>query len=360
MSLKYLARYRFNTDDPAGEEAGLRDLAVETGTLATTTDSTHGTALYLDGQTSLLSAGNLDEISGEQERTFSFWVRVDDVSDFRPVFSYGELQAPNAFVWYASNQDSASPEFYDYADRSTDITTISQGSWVFFTITYSSDVLKVYIDGNFSSTLHVGTLVTGTIDPLRIGTDGIGEYFKGAILDLRVFQGVLGDEAIQYLFSSGPNYEPPLGTSYAQEYDTRGLVMSGGLVCRSTTGIQQQGRIQNEHFFAYTDESGIVEAARIEHTLDTDSGNVKYKVRDTDNTLKTVLESTPKQTTFTNNGKAILFSADGVSVLSDTIGGMYFGAGRDFRITVNNDKFVVQAFSSATEDYVTKLEISSQ
>ena len=360
MSLNYLARYRFNTDDPAGEEAGLRDLAVETGTLETTEDSTHGTALYLDGQTSLLSAGNLDEISGDQERSFSFWVRVDDVSDYRPVFCYGELQSPNAFVWYASNQDSKSPEFYDYVDRSTDTTTISQGSWVFFTITYASEILSVHIDGNLSSTFDVGTLMTGTTDPLRIGTDGIGEFFKGAILDLRVFEGVLDDEAIQYLFTSGPNFEPPLGTSYAQEYDTRGLTISGGLVCRSVTGIQQRGRVQNDHFFAYTEQSGIIEAARIEHTLVTDTGNVKYKVRDSTESLKTVLESTPEQTIFTNSGKAILFSADGVSILNDTVGGMYFGAGRDFRITVNNDKFVVQAFSSVTEDYVTKLEISSE
>jgi hypothetical protein len=361
MSLKYFARYRFNTDDPAEEETGYRDLAIETGTIETTVDATYGSALILDGQTSLLSTGSFNEISGDQERSFSFWVRIDDITDFRPVFCYGELDSPNAFVWYASNETSALPEFFDYSDRSTDTTVITPGSWVFYTITYSSTNLLVYINGTLSSTLNVGTLTTGNIDPLRIGTDGIGEYFIGAMLDLRVFDSVLQTEAVSYLFQNGPNFEGPLGTSYAEEYDTRGLSMSGGLICRSTYGIQEEGQVQKDHFFAsctVNDESVIVEAARIENSRDGISGNIKYKVKDIDDTLKTVIETTPAQTTFTNNEKAVLFSSEGVSVLNESIGGMYFGAGRDFRITVNDNKFVVQAFSSVTEDYVTKMEIS--
>ena len=358
MSLKYFARYRFNTDDPAEEESGTRDLAVETGNIASEMDNVHGPVLLLDGQTSLLSTGNFNDISGNQERSFSFWARIDDITDYRPVFCYGELDSPNAFVWYASNESSASPEFYDYSDRSTDSTTITTGTWVFYTITYSTPNLLVYIDGSLSSTLNVGSLTTGTIDSLRIGTDGIGEYFTGALLDLRVFQSVLDPDAVSYMFKNGPNFESLLGTSYAEEYDTRGLFMSGGLMCRTTYGIQQEGRVQKDHFFA-THQSEIVEAARIEHGRETDgTGNIKYKVKDNDDTLKTVIETTPKQTTFTNNDKSVVFSSEGVSILNESTGGMYFGAGRDFRITVHDNKFVVQAFSSIRDDYVTKMEIS--
>lgn len=361
MSLQYFARYRFNTDDPAEEEAGVRDLAVETGTIQSEVDSVYGSVLLLDGQTSLLSVGSFSDISGNEERSFSFWSRIDDVLDFRPVFSYGELESPNAFVWYASNE-SAFPEFYDYASRWTDTTVIVPGTWVFYTLIYSSTDLQVYIDGSLASTLNVGTLTTGTIDPLRIGTDGVGEYFKGALLDFRVFDHVLEADAVSYMFRNGPNFEEPLGTSYAEEYDTRGISISGGLMCRSTYGLQQEGRVQKDHFFVtrtVDDETENVETARIEHSREIDgTGNMKYMVRDTDSTLKTVVETTPKKTTFTNNDKSVVFSSEGVSILDESTGGMYFGAGKDFRLTVDNNKFVVQAFSSATDDYVTKMEIS--
>lgn len=365
MSLKYFARYRFNGSDVAEEDYGLRDLAVESGNIDTIDDATYGSCLALNGMTSLLSTGSFTNIADDTDRCFSFWAKTNPSSatnpDPSPVLCYGELASPNAFVLYANNS-TGYPEHYDYQSRNfSNSLSIQNNTWTFFAFSCKAQELKIYVDGNLNFTTNL-TLTTGTSDPLRIGTDAQGEYFDGCLLDLRMWESALEGSVVEYMYSVGPNFEEELPTRYAEE--SRSSVITGNLLCRTTYGVQTTGSDLTESFFCVDENSEPQEAVRIEHSQD-NLGVASQTVRVRhDASLEKTIEISPVRTTFSttdaNSTSSVIFSADGVEVVAaEEKGCIFFGAGRDFRIRVGDGSFLVEAFSSAADDYVKKMEISS-
>lgn len=370
MSLKYFARYRLNGSDVAEEDFGLRDLAVESGVINTADDSVHGSCLALDGATSLLSTGSFTNVADDTDRCFSFWVKLASTNS-SPVLCYGELESPNAFVLYARNGDGY-PEFYDYSSREAPTvaeipTGIPTNTWTFLTFSCKSQVIKIFVDGVLwhSKTL---TLTTGTTDPLRIGTDGQGEYFDGYLLDVRMWDTFLDDSVVSYMFSAGPNFQEELGTNYAED-STRSAIITGNLLCRTTYGVQEAGNNITQSFFCVDENSDIQEAARVEHSQDefgvaSETVRVRHKDNSTEmTTLEKTIEMNPETTTFSSKSdsvtSSVVFSAEGVHLLAgEEKGSIFFGAGRDFRIRVGDGNFLIEAYSSAKDSYETKMEIS--
>ena len=368
MSLKYFGRYQFNGTDPAEEDFGLRDLATESGTLQTQIDGTYGTVLYLDGSTSLLSTGDLVNISGDIDRTFSFWARNDTSGIENPVLSYGDLSPSSAFVVYTDNSNSK-PQFYDYTTTYESVITSVVSTWSLYTIVYTSDSILMYVNGSLSDTFSV-TLNTGTADSMRIGTDGLGNYFTGAISDMRMYEVALTQETITYMFSVGHNFEEKIPTNYVEE-STRGVTISGSMLSRSSYGVKNSDEILSNSSYIYDENSDLQEAARTEYSQDSNgAAKVSIRVRHTenisnDNVLLSTVDSTPEKTTFTSANKvddnlsSVIFSSAGVSVTSGKPGGIYFGANKDFRISIKDgESFLIEAFSSGVGDYITKMEVS--
>ena len=369
MSLKYFSRHRFSDiTDLASEDYGLRDFAVDSGSLDTIVDATYGDVLNLDGTTKLLSAGSFDNVADDSDRTFSCWAKTS-AAGYCPLLCYGELNQPNVFVLYARNTDGY-PEVYDYNTRYAPTTgsTIPDDTWTFYTFTAGSGELNIYINGELLYTTSI-VLTTGTTDSLRLATDELVSNFLGVMLDLRVWDSKLDLETIEYMYSVGPNFEESLGTDYAENI-LRTRTVAGNILCRSTYGIQPTGNTLTQSFFALDDNSDPQEAARIEHAEDINGmSNIDIRVRHTDTALEQTLEKTvsiaPETTTFNSVENdithSVQFSSEGVHLLDteEEKGCIFFGAGRDFRIRVLNGTFVVQAYSSITSDYVTKMEVGS-
>ncbi|CAM9711380.1 unnamed protein product [Sphacelaria rigidula] len=377
MSLKYFARYRFNGSDVAEEDFGLRDLAVESGSLNTADDTTHGSCLSLDGATSLLSTGSFTNIADYTDRCLSFWAKTNPASagSAAPVLCYGELASPDAFVLYARNSNGY-PEYYDYSTRITDPSPtvgVEVDTWTFFTFSCKAGVISIYVDGNLWYSQSI-TLTTGTSDPLRLGTDGQGEYFTGYLLDLRIWETSLEGSVPGYMFSVGPNYEEELSTQYAEDTHQRSSIMTGNVLCRTTYGVQTTGSTLTQSFFCLDENSDIQEAARIEHIQDSSGvASETIRVRHTEpgtnnRLLEKTIEITPETITFLSTPEtadsetsSVIFSSQGVHLVAgeEEKGCIFFGAGRDFRIRVRDKSFLVEAFSSVTDDYQIKMAISS-
>jgi len=364
MSLKYFSRFQFSGTDPAEDDFGERDLAVETGTLTTTVDGTYGKVLVLDGLTSLMSVGTLDNIAGAAARSFSFWAKTDLSSS--PLISYGELVSPNAFVLYANNS-SNHPGIYDYNVTYESVHTNTISTWAHYIVTYDgSTSLNIYVDGVLSSAITTTVLTSGTADPFRIGTDGIGDYFSGCVSDLRIYDHVVTSDTAAYMFSVGPNYEEKIESSHVENGSTRGYAMSGTHISNESYGITEGGSTLTNSYFAYDTSSELQEAARVEYSEDVSGGGIMdMKVRHTDtassSTLFSTLNATPEATTFSNidstdTSRSVVFSADGVSITSGDAG-MYFGASKDFRISIADGGFEVAAYSSGSGTYVKKFQV---
>lgn len=369
MSLKYFVRYQFGSDDPAEDDFGERDLAVETGTLSTEIDATYGKVLKMDGLTGLMSTGSFDIISGATPRSFSFWAKTD--LDTSPLLSYGELVGGSAFVLYANNGTN-NPEVFDYSTSNvaTSHTNVS-GTWAHYVVTYDgATTLNVYVDGALVDSLTTASAFnTGTTDPFRIGTDGLGDFFDGCVSDLRVYDGSLPLDAVVYMFSVGPNYEEKIDRTYAEEGSTRGFAMSGTHISNDSYGVHSGGNTLTNSYFAYDDSNDLQESARIEYSEDVSGGGVMdTRVRHTDtgsnSTLFNTIRATPEATTFssidaTDTTSSVVFSSEGVSITSASgDGGLFFGSNKDFRISVNGGGFTVAAYNSTSGTYVTKMNIA--
>lgn len=359
MSLSYFARYRFNQSDLAKDDFGFSDLAVETGDLDSETDPDFGLCLRLDGATSFMSTGDFTGITGQESRCFAVWAKSSS-SFASPVLSYGDLEAPNAFVFYSRNEDG-NPEFFDYGERHSmvDVTT-SIDVWTHFAFNYSSDlgIIEVYVDGAKVYEM-VQTLTTGTSDPLRIGTDGLGEYFTGSLLDLRIYDLALDSSAIEYLASNQPNYHDQFGTLSFVSQHSRSNMLTGHLLCRDMYGVQdiQESKTLTQAFYG-DDDSEVV---RVEHGMDESGLAFKtVSIQDDSHLLNPTIHLTNPETIFsTNETHSVVFSSAGVHLVAGGENGcMYFGGNRQFRFRVNDGKFVIEAHSSATDSYQVKMEVA--
>ena len=368
MSLKYFTRFQFN-NDLAEEDFG-KDLALEAGSLQSQNDVIYGTVLYLDGETSLMASGDFTNISGGLDRSFSFWAK-NDVHGYNPILSYGDITTGPGFIIYSDNDDGGPglpgvPEISDLTTsyKTTHVPVLAQ--WSHYVVTYSSGTLLYYIDsvevGNFST-----TLATGNDDPFRIGTDANGNYFEGCVSDLRIYNTVLDSSVIQYMLSVGPNFEEKVDVDFVENLDDFGLAVCSTMMSRSSYSVQESGKTLTNSFYINDSSSDLQEASRVEYTQDSGgSTSVSIKTRHTDTSGDDVLFSSvdmsASTTTFTNIDESditssIIFSKDGISITSDNPGGMYFGANKDFRISVDGDSFIIEAYNSLINVYERKMEV---
>ncbi len=368
MSLKYFVRYQFGSDDPAEDDFRERDLAVETGTLTTEIDPTYGKVLLMDGLTGLMSTGSFDLISGATPRSFSFWAKTN--LDTSPLLSYGELSGGSAFVLYANNVTN-NPEVFDYTTSNVASShTNASGVWSHYVVSYDgSTTLIFYVDGALTDTLTTASAFnTGTTDPFRIGTDGLGDFFNGSVSDLRVYDHALPLDAVTYMFSVGPNYEEKIDRAYVEEGSTRGFAMSGTHISNESYGVHAIGNTLSNSYFAYDTSNDLQESARIEYSEDVSgAGVMDTRVRHTDTgsntTLFNSIKATSEATTFssidaTDTTSSVVFSSEGVSITSASgDGGLFFGSNKDFRISVIGGGFTVAAYNSTSGTYVTKMNI---
>jgi dihydrofolate reductase len=75
---------------------------------------------------------------------------------------------------------------------------LAANTWTHLAMTYDGTTLKIYVNGTLvTSTAQSGTIVAST-NPLQIGGDSTyGQYFRGMIDEVRVYNIVLTQTQIQ-------------------------------------------------------------------------------------------------------------------------------------------------------------------
>lgn len=369
MSLKYFARYRFdNSSYPTQEDFGERGLTVESGSAVTAEDVTHGHTLSLQ-QTSLLATGTFDLIANDNNRAISFWANT--FSTGSPAFSVGPMQGPDSFTFYTMNS-LGSPEFYDHSTRHTAADVLHVNTWYHYVIVYDASVqlLSVFVDGAVIHSQSVGPLSTGSSESLRIGTDGEGLFFHGLMLDFRMWDFPLNAEVVEYMHMRGPNYEEALDRAYLSN-TLRTETVAGKLMCKSNLGVKPTGDVLLDSFYGHDSNLDVREAARVEYSQSANgNGALHVKVRHDGYSgaeMAPTVEITPEKTTFFSRDvnddttSSVVFSSAGVTLVpssaSSEKGCLIFGKGADFRIRVKDGLFTIESYHSATDSYVTKMEI---
>src|SRR5262249_17320674 len=105
-----------------------------------------------------------------------------------------------AWALYAANNGSR-PVGYVHVDADTPVTgtaAVPLNAWTHLAVTFDGAALRLYVNGTLVSTTALsGAMMTST-GALRIGGNSVwGEYFKGLIDEVRIYNRALGPSEIQ-------------------------------------------------------------------------------------------------------------------------------------------------------------------
>jgi hypothetical protein len=197
-----VAAYSFNAG--SGQTAADASGTGNTGTIVNATwgaAGRYGAALSFagTGSVTVADAPSLDLARG---MTLEAWVRPSATqgSAWRTVL-LKERSAGLCYSLYA-NSTSKKPQAVINTggnDRSTQgASTIPVNAWTHLAATYDGTTLRIYVNGSLKQSTNVpGTLVTSN-GALRIGGNSVwGEYFRGLIDEVRVYNRALSVSEIQ-------------------------------------------------------------------------------------------------------------------------------------------------------------------
>ena len=206
QSSALVAAYAF--DEGAGTSAADASRNGHNGALAnganwSTTNKKNGAAaLSLDGISGRVNINDSSLLDLTTGMTLEAWVRPTAISEYRTVI-LKEVPGELSYALYAADQDHS-----NHASgwrRSGGVSgscdtpgTLPVNAWSHIATTYNGSALLMYLNGNVVRTVSVsGAMQTSTL-PLRIGGNAIwGEYFRGQIDDVRIYNRPLSQSEIQ-------------------------------------------------------------------------------------------------------------------------------------------------------------------
>jgi len=195
-----VAAYSFN------ETAGVSTLDTSgnnnTGTISAATWSTAGKfggALSFNGTSARVNVPDAASLHLTTGMTLEAWVKPSALSSWRTVI-LKETTGGLAFSLYA-NSASARPEGYVHVTTDTAASggsALTLNSWTHVAVSYDGATLRLYVNGvQAGAQALTGPIATST-GSLRIGGNAVwGEYFKGLIDEVRVYNRALAAGEIQ-------------------------------------------------------------------------------------------------------------------------------------------------------------------
>jgi arabinan endo-1,5-alpha-L-arabinosidase len=206
-----LAHYKFeeNLSDATGNYGEGKvcgnKLGVSGGNITYTT-GIDGKAVYLDGSSGIQLPDNL--ISTYQY-SISLWLNAEALSYFTPVF-FGVVKKDNPNEWLSiipgghplynpQNQIAVWSNYNNglgWYDGTTGC-TLEIGKWYHIAVTVNNGNIKIYINGEKKfDNIGFPDLFTGKDAIFALGVNYWDTPFKGAIDDLRIYNGVLTDSEV--------------------------------------------------------------------------------------------------------------------------------------------------------------------
>ena len=190
-----VAAYGFNEvlGSTVTDSSGTGNAGTITG--ATRTTGKYGGALSFNGTNNWVTVP--DSSSLDLNRfTISAWVKPTSTQSGWRTAVLKERPGGLAYALYAHGASPAVPAVY--VENPTEVGTgtgpsaLPVGVWSYLTGTYDGSALRLYVDGVLKATKNTsGTVVTSS-GALRFGGNGIwGEYFNGALDEIRIYNRVL-------------------------------------------------------------------------------------------------------------------------------------------------------------------------
>lgn len=170
------------------------------------------TALDFGGMYDYISLGIASGLMPTAVISICFWVKPNNLGDIGHI--YGTQKIYGAWVALTSNERVAfyirTAAGYNAWFPVTDPYLCPIGEWSFVCCTYDGTTRKIYINGRFigANTDASGDLDWGTLTDVRIGATDTGtEEFYGSLDNVMIFNKVLTEEEIAWLYNEGNGRE---------------------------------------------------------------------------------------------------------------------------------------------------------
>lgn len=241
-----VAAYSFNegSGSSVGDSSGNGNSGTITGAAWSTTGK-YGNALSFNGTSNYVTINDSPSLDLTSGMTLEAWVKPSTLSGWRTVMMK-EKSGNLVYALYA-NTDSNKPSGEIYTTGNRDVRASSAlitTDWKHVAVTYDGTVLKFYIDGNeVGSTTTSGNIAVSN-NALRIGGNTVwGEYFKGLIDEIRIYDRALSQPEIvtdmNVALSNAPSTTPvptatatptPTGSPTASQIGQWSSIMNWPLV----------------------------------------------------------------------------------------------------------------------------------
>ncbi len=211
-----VAAYGFN--EASGTTVSDASGKGHTGTIQSavwTASGKFGAALSFNGSSALVSIADAADLHLTSQMTLEAWVNPSAVTAVWRDVIYKALD--NYFL--EATSDRGSPGGGGTFGSTTVVTygaaTLTANTWAHLALTYDGAAIRLYVNGAQVSTLaRTGNLLTST-SPLQIGGDSVfGQYFRGLIDEVRIYNIALTQAQIQAdmntpIGATAPDTQPP-------------------------------------------------------------------------------------------------------------------------------------------------------
>lgn len=195
-----VAAYSFNegTGTVLGDTSGNGNTGTITGATWSETGK-YGNALSFNGTSNIVTINDSASLDLTTGMTIEAWVKPSALSGWRSVVM--KEKTGNLVYGVYANTDTNKPSGEIYITGNKDVrasAALSTTSWKHIAVTYDATTLKLYIDGAQVGSTNVTASIATSNNPLRIGGNTIwGEYFKGLIDEVRIYNRALSISEIQ-------------------------------------------------------------------------------------------------------------------------------------------------------------------
>ncbi|WP_214107069.1 LamG-like jellyroll fold domain-containing protein [Acrocarpospora catenulata] len=190
-----------------------------TGTASGTTWAAgkYGQALTFNGTSNWVTVNDAASLRLTNKMTVEAWVKPSSTSGWRSVVAKEGTTDTNYALYSSVSSGPSGPvgpltyvQVGSTADAAGATAALSTTSWSHIAGTYDGTTIKTYVNGVLAAQATTsGNLVTSTL-PLRIGGNSIyGEYFKGLIDEVRIYNAVLTQGQIQSDMNTPVGSQPP-------------------------------------------------------------------------------------------------------------------------------------------------------
>lgn len=216
-----VAAYSFNegTGSSVGDSSGNGNSGTVSGATWSTTGK-FGNALSFNGTSNYVTINDSATLDLTTGMTLEAWVKPSALTGWRSIIM--KEKSGNLVYGMYANTDSNKPSGEIYTTGNRDVrssSALTTTDWKYVAVTYDGINIKIYVDGNeVGSTATSGNIATSN-NALRIGGNSVwGEYFKGLIDEVRIYDRALSQPEIRtdmsIAISNAPSTTPaPTATS---------------------------------------------------------------------------------------------------------------------------------------------------